>query len=80
MILPGAFNSAPSAQCKQESCINRSAYDEVLSMWSHRKKISFTRYFVEAKQIHFADSSKLRAHPEVVGITTSNCVIAEKNT
>ena len=78
--MPRASNCNYNLQCKQESCINQSAYDELLSMWSHRKKINFTRAFVEAKQIHYVDCSKFRAYPEVVGITNSYCAISQRKT
>ena len=76
--MPRASNCNYNLQCKQESCINQSAYDELLSMWSHRKKINFTRAFVEAKKIDYFDCSKFRAYPAVVGIRTSHCVIARE--
>ena len=79
-ITPNAFDRASGVQYKQGTCIDQSAYEELLSMWSHRKKINFTRTFVETKQIDYVDCSKFRAYPAVVGIKTSHCVIAEKNT
>jgi len=78
-ITPNAFDRASGVQYKQETCIDQSAYDELLSMWSHRKKINFTVAF-EAKQIHYVDCSKFRAYPAVVGITTSYCAISQRKT
>jgi len=79
-ITPNAFDRASGLQYKQGTCIDQSAYDELLSMWSHRKKINFTRTFVETKQIDYADCSKFRAYPAVVGITTSYCAISQRKT
>ena len=78
-ILPNVIDRASGVQYKQETCIDQSAYDELLSMWSHRKKINFTVAF-EAKQIHYVNCSKFRAYPAVVGITTSYCAISQRKT
>ena len=76
-IMPNAFDRASGVQYKQETCIDQSAYDVMLSMWSHPKKINFTVAF-EAKQTHYVNCSKFRAYPAVVGITTSYCAISQR--
>jgi hypothetical protein len=68
--MPNAFDRASDLKYTKETCIDQSAYDELLSMWSHRKKINFTVAF-EIKQIHYVDCSKFKAYPAEVGITTS---------
>ena len=56
-----AFDRASDLQYTKEICIDQSAYDELLSMWSHHKKINFTVAF-ESKQIQYVDCSKFKAY------------------